>query len=177
VLTHGTGGGGQSSLLDPVDPSFRALSGRIKITVRRHTFKKYSLSGQGKPSTRGAWSEELEILLEAGEEVEEDEGGKRAAAEKSTKVIISLSLSPARFLSLSLFLALSPSISLSGGGFDHGQYFSLSLSLSLSHSRTLSPSPSLFLSCALSLSSLSCTSLSLSLSLSSLPLSRCLLPQ
>ena len=27
-----------SSLLGPVDPSFRALSGRLKLTVRRHTF-------------------------------------------------------------------------------------------------------------------------------------------
>ena len=28
-----------------VDPSFRALSGRLKFTVRRHTFNKESLSG------------------------------------------------------------------------------------------------------------------------------------
>ena len=27
----------------PVDPSFRALSGRLKFTVRRHKFNKYSL--------------------------------------------------------------------------------------------------------------------------------------
>jgi len=32
------------SLLDPVDPSFRALSGRLKITARRHKFNKDSLS-------------------------------------------------------------------------------------------------------------------------------------
>ena len=31
-----------SSLLGPVDPSFRALSGRIKLTVRRHEFDKES---------------------------------------------------------------------------------------------------------------------------------------
>ena len=30
-----------SSLLGPVDPSFRALSGRLKFTVRRHKFNKY----------------------------------------------------------------------------------------------------------------------------------------
>ena len=29
--------------LGPVDPSFRALSGRLKFTVRRHTFDKDSL--------------------------------------------------------------------------------------------------------------------------------------
>jgi len=32
-----------SSLLGPVDPSFRALSGRLKFTVRRHKFNKDSL--------------------------------------------------------------------------------------------------------------------------------------
>ena len=31
-----------SRLLGPVDPSFRALSGRLKFTVRRHTFNKDS---------------------------------------------------------------------------------------------------------------------------------------
>ena len=33
-----------SSLLGPVDSSFRALSGRLKFTVRRHNFNKDSLS-------------------------------------------------------------------------------------------------------------------------------------
>ena len=33
-----------SSLLGPVDPSFQALSGRLKFTVRRHKFNKDSLS-------------------------------------------------------------------------------------------------------------------------------------
>jgi hypothetical protein len=33
-----------SSLLGPVDPSFRALSERFKSTVRRHKFKTESLS-------------------------------------------------------------------------------------------------------------------------------------
>ena len=33
-----------SSLLGPADPSFRALSGRLKLTVRRHNFKTDSLS-------------------------------------------------------------------------------------------------------------------------------------
>ena len=32
--------GAPSSLRGPVDPSFRALSGRLKLTVRRHKFKK-----------------------------------------------------------------------------------------------------------------------------------------
>ena len=31
-------------LLGPVDPSFRALSGRLKLTVRRHKFNKDSRS-------------------------------------------------------------------------------------------------------------------------------------
>ena len=36
-------------LLAPVDPSFRALSGRLKFTVRRHKFNKYSISlGDGR---------------------------------------------------------------------------------------------------------------------------------
>ena len=33
-----------SSLLGPVDPSFRVLAGRLKFTVRRHKFSKDSLS-------------------------------------------------------------------------------------------------------------------------------------
>jgi len=33
-----------SSILGPVDPSFRALSGRLKFTVRRHEFNNDSLS-------------------------------------------------------------------------------------------------------------------------------------
>ena len=33
-----------SSLLGPVDPSFRALSGRRKFTVRRHKFNRDSIS-------------------------------------------------------------------------------------------------------------------------------------
>ena len=37
-----------SSLLGPVDSSFRAFSGRLKFTVRRHKFNKDSLSSQGK---------------------------------------------------------------------------------------------------------------------------------
>ena len=32
-----------SSLLSPVDPSFRALSGRLKFAVRRHKFHEESL--------------------------------------------------------------------------------------------------------------------------------------
>ena len=35
-----------SSLLGPVDPSFRALSGRLMFTVRRHKFNKDSVSLQ-----------------------------------------------------------------------------------------------------------------------------------
>ena len=34
----------RQSLLGPVDPSFRALSGRLKFTVRRHKFNKDSCS-------------------------------------------------------------------------------------------------------------------------------------
>jgi len=36
-----------SSPLGPVDPSFRALSGRLKFTARRHKLNKDSLSGGG----------------------------------------------------------------------------------------------------------------------------------
>ena len=36
-----------SSLLGPVDPSFRALSGRLKFIVRRHKFNKDSLFENG----------------------------------------------------------------------------------------------------------------------------------
>ena len=37
------GVGGSSSLLGPIDPSFRALPGRLKFAVRRHEFNKDSL--------------------------------------------------------------------------------------------------------------------------------------
>ena len=36
-----------SSLLGPVDPSFRALSGRLKFTVRRHELNEDSLTIRG----------------------------------------------------------------------------------------------------------------------------------
>ena len=48
------------SLLGPVDLSFRALSGRLKFTVRRHTFNKDHLSEHlGRVRTCGSrgWSE------------------------------------------------------------------------------------------------------------------------
>jgi len=41
-----------SSLLGPVDPSFRALSGRLKLTARRHKFNTDSLSFNPEPETR-----------------------------------------------------------------------------------------------------------------------------
>jgi len=37
-----------ASLSGPVDPSFRALSGRLKFTVRLHKFNKGSLSSVGR---------------------------------------------------------------------------------------------------------------------------------
>ena len=40
-------------LLGPVDPSFRAFSGRLKFTVRRHKFKKDCLSGADQGAERG----------------------------------------------------------------------------------------------------------------------------
>ena len=43
----------KDSLNGPVDPSFRAISGRLKLTVRRHKFNKYSLSP---PSSLHSWS-------------------------------------------------------------------------------------------------------------------------
>ena len=56
-----------SSLLGPVDPSFRALSGRLKFTVRRHKFNKDFLSlgseAEGTVSwiqvTRGSYPSDL----------------------------------------------------------------------------------------------------------------------
>ena len=39
-------GGEFQRRVDPVDPSFRALSGRLNFTVRRHKFNKDSLSAQ-----------------------------------------------------------------------------------------------------------------------------------
>ena len=44
--------------LDPVDPLFEALSGRLKFTVRRHKFSKDSLSAWSnpKPETRNTLS-------------------------------------------------------------------------------------------------------------------------
>ena len=41
-----------SLLLGPVDPSFRALPGRLKFTIRRHKFNKDSLLSLG----RGGWN-------------------------------------------------------------------------------------------------------------------------
>ena len=37
-------GAAPPALLSPLDPSFRALSGRLKLTVRRHKFNKDSVS-------------------------------------------------------------------------------------------------------------------------------------
>jgi len=47
-------GGSRVSLsrVGPVDPAFRALSGRLKFTVRRHKFNKDSLS-RGSPDSEG----------------------------------------------------------------------------------------------------------------------------
>ena len=44
-----------SDLLGPINPSFRAISGRLKFTVRRHKFNQDSLSleGGGAVHTRG----------------------------------------------------------------------------------------------------------------------------
>ena len=47
-----------ASLLGPVDPSFRALSGRLKFTARRHEFKTDSLPCGRQPwqrSRSGPW--------------------------------------------------------------------------------------------------------------------------
>ena len=38
----------RQSPLDPVDPAFRALSGRLQFTVRRHKFNEDSLSCAGR---------------------------------------------------------------------------------------------------------------------------------
>ena len=50
---------GLASLLGPVDPSFRALAGRLKYTVRRHMFQKDYLCWQEYGSQRdggGTWA-------------------------------------------------------------------------------------------------------------------------
>ena len=44
-----------SSLLGPVDPSFRALAGRLKFTVRRHKFKIFSPSSLPPPKAELAF--------------------------------------------------------------------------------------------------------------------------
>ena len=44
VRVRGSPAGKHSSRVGPVDPSFRALSGRLKFTVRRNKFNKDSLS-------------------------------------------------------------------------------------------------------------------------------------
>ena len=46
----------RQSPLGPVDPSFRALSGRLQFTVRRHKFNKYSLLRSAKGTWRGRGS-------------------------------------------------------------------------------------------------------------------------
>ena len=40
---------------DPVDPSFRVLSGRLKFTARRHKFNKDSLFMAGLHGRQGEW--------------------------------------------------------------------------------------------------------------------------
>ena len=45
-----------SNPLGSVDPSFRALSGRLKLTVRRHKFNKDYLSTPGSAELRGSSS-------------------------------------------------------------------------------------------------------------------------
>ena len=44
-----------SSILGPVVPSFGALSGRLKFTVRSHKFNTYSLRLQGPASSVSAF--------------------------------------------------------------------------------------------------------------------------
>jgi len=50
----GGGDRGSSSLLGPVDPSFRALSGRLKFTVRRHKSNKDLTGEEGVGREEGA---------------------------------------------------------------------------------------------------------------------------
>ena len=47
------------SLSGPVDPSFQALSGRLKLTVRRQTFNKKSL-GSDRPG--GEWVQGVGVI-------------------------------------------------------------------------------------------------------------------
>ena len=55
VCQHLRGLGALSSLIGPVDPSFQALSGRLKFTVRRHKFHKDSLSQHLRGLGVGVW--------------------------------------------------------------------------------------------------------------------------
>ena len=53
-----------SSLLGPVDPSFRALSGPLKITVRRHKFNEDSFFCKHPPWIRIMYEKLITKLLE-----------------------------------------------------------------------------------------------------------------
>ena len=55
-MTVVSGAGYQQVVKSPVDPSFRALSGRLKFTIRRHKFKKDPLSEEGVTRTGGMGS-------------------------------------------------------------------------------------------------------------------------
>ena len=77
-----------SSLLGPVDPSFRALSGRPKFTFRRHKFNEESLScgtnWQGRANGAGARNWEhgvVEFVGEGGERGRPDVGSGMGLAE------------------------------------------------------------------------------------------------
>jgi hypothetical protein len=50
-IPHPTLGSVSSCLFGPVDPSFRALSGRLKFTVRRHKLNTDFLSWQAETNT------------------------------------------------------------------------------------------------------------------------------
>jgi len=61
------GGGGLHS---PVDPSFRALPGQLKFTVRRHQFNKRFILWQGCTCAVDAPTEDLSLLRDPGCEVQ-----------------------------------------------------------------------------------------------------------
>ena len=50
-----------SSLLGPIDPSFRALSGRLKFTVRRHKVNKVSFSWQARAKQQASTDPRLAV--------------------------------------------------------------------------------------------------------------------
>jgi hypothetical protein len=120
-----------SSLLGPVGPSFRALSGRLKFTVRRHRFNEGSSSwnagGVDPPGSHVArpLRPKYRPPFHAS-----DSGGQWVQCRGARRRVSPLTLTHSRSLSLSLTLTHSLSLSLSFS-LTHSHSHSNSLSLTL----------------------------------------------